>query len=62
MLTIVIQVNGKLRGRIEIAADADREEVEQAALAEANIARQLEKLTVRRILHVPGKLVNIVAD
>jgi len=61
MLTIVIQVNGKLRGKIEIAADAGREEVEKAALAEANIARQLEKLTVHKILHVPGKLVNIVA-
>jgi leucyl-tRNA synthetase len=62
MLTIVIQVNGKLRGKIEIAADAGREEVEEAALAEANIARQIEKRTVRRVLHVPGKLVNIVAD
>jgi len=62
MLTIVIQVNGKLRGRIEIAADASREDVENAALAEANIMRQLEKLTVRKVLYVPGKLVNIVAD
>jgi leucyl-tRNA synthetase len=62
MLTVVIQVNGKLRGKIEIAADAGREEVEKAALAEANIARQLEKLSIRKILHVPGKLVNIVAN
>jgi leucyl-tRNA synthetase len=62
VLTIVIQVNGKLRGKISLAADAGREEVEKAALAEANIARQLEKLTVRKVLHVPGKLVNIVAD
>jgi leucyl-tRNA synthetase len=62
MLTIVIQVNGKLRGKIEIAADAGQDEVEKAALAEANIARQLEKLTVRKVLHVPGKLVNIVAS
>jgi leucyl-tRNA synthetase len=62
MLTIVIQVNGKLRGKIEIVADAGREEVEKAALAEANIVRQLEKLTVRKVLYVPGKLVNIVAN
>jgi leucyl-tRNA synthetase len=62
MLTIVIQVNGKLRGKIEIAADAGREEVEKAALAEVNIARQIEKLSVRKVLHVPGKLVNIVAN
>jgi leucyl-tRNA synthetase len=62
MLTIVIQVNGRLRGKIEIAADASREEVEKAALAEANIVRQLEKLSVRKVLQVPGKLVNIVAN
>jgi len=61
-LTIVIQVNGKLRGKIEIAANAGQGEVEKAALAEANIARQLEKLTVRKVLYVPGKLVNIVAN
>jgi leucyl-tRNA synthetase len=62
MLTIVIQVNGKLRGKIEIAADAGQGEVEKAALAETNIARHLEKLSVRKILHVPGKLVNIVTN
>ncbi|MCL2123615.1 MAG: leucine--tRNA ligase [Desulfovibrionaceae bacterium] len=62
VLTIVIQVNGKLRGKIAIPADAGQEELEKAALAEANIARQLEKLTVRKVLHVPGKLVNIVAN
>ena len=61
MMTIVIQINGKLRGKIELAASAAQEEVEAAALAEANIARQLAGLALQRILYVPGKLVNIVA-
>ncbi len=60
MLTIVIQVNGKLRGKIEIPADAPQQEIERAALAEPNIVKQLEGKTVRRVLVVPGKLVNIV--
>ena len=62
ILADVYKVHPDLRGKIEIAADAGQDEVEKAALAEANIARQLEKLTVRKVLHVPGKLLNIVAN
>ncbi len=62
MLTIVIQINGKLRGKIEIPASADRESIEQAALAEPNIARHLQGLTVRKVVVIPGKLVNVVAN
>jgi len=56
-----VQVNGKLRGTIEVAADAAREQVEALALAEPNAAKFLEGLTVRKIIIVPGKIVNIVA-
>ncbi|MGX9720511.1 leucine--tRNA ligase [Stenotrophomonas acidaminiphila] len=60
-LTLAVQVNGKLRGTIEVAADASRELIEAAAREEPNAARFLEGLTVRKVIIVPGKIVNIVA-
>ena len=60
-LTLAVQVNGKLRGTIEVAADATREQIEALGLAEPNAARFLEGLTVRKVIIVPGKIVNIVA-
>nr|MBP8804937.1 leucine--tRNA ligase [Pseudoxanthomonas sp.] len=60
-VTLAVQVNGKLRGTIEVAADAAREQVEALALAEPNTARYLEGLVVRKMIVVPGKIVNIVA-
>jgi len=60
-LEIVVQVNGKLRGRIRVPADAGRAQIEELALAEDNVARNLEGRTVRRVIVVPGRLVNVVA-
>ncbi|GAB3514465.1 leucine--tRNA ligase [Pseudoxanthomonas daejeonensis] len=60
-VTLAVQVNGKLRGTIEVAADASREQVESLARAEPNTAKFLEGLTVRKVIVVPGKIVNIVA-
>ena len=60
-LTLAVQVNGKLRGTIEVAADAGREQIEALAQAEPNTARFLEGLSVRKVIIVPGKIVNIVA-
>jgi len=60
-ITIAVQVNGKLRGTIEVAPDAPREAVEAAALAEPGVARFLEGQSVRKVIVVPGKIVNIVA-
>jgi leucyl-tRNA synthetase len=60
-VTIAVQVNGKLRGTIEAAPGAAREVVEAAALAEPGVARFLEGLSVRKVIVVPGKIVNIVA-
>jgi leucyl-tRNA synthetase len=61
-LTLVVQVNGKLRGQIEVPASASREEVEASARANENVARFTEGLTIRKVIVVPGKLVNIVAN
>jgi leucyl-tRNA synthetase len=61
-LVLVIQVNGKLRGQIEMPASATREEVEAAARINENVLRFTEGLTIRKVIVVPGKLVNIVAS
>ncbi len=61
-LQLVIQVNGKLRGHIEMPASASREEVEAAARVNENVLRFTDGLTIRKVIVVPGKLVNIVAS
>lgn len=61
-LTLVVQVNGKLRGQIEVPAQASREEVEAAARNNENVQRFTEGVTIRKVIVVPGKLVNIVAN
>ncbi|MFT3898315.1 MAG: leucine--tRNA ligase [Thermomonas sp.] len=60
-VTLAVQVNGKLRGTIEVAPDAPREAVEAAALAEPNVAKFFEGQAVKKVIVVPGKIVNIVA-
>jgi leucyl-tRNA synthetase len=60
-LTLAVQVNGKLRGTIEVAVDATRKQCEAAALAQANVASFLQSMIVRKVIVVPGKIVNIVA-
>lgn len=60
--TIVVQVNGKVRGKVIVAADADNDAVQQAALEEGNVVRFLEGKTVRKVVVVPGRLVSIVAS
>jgi len=57
---LVIQVNGKLRGKITVAADADDEDTKSAALADENVQRFTTGKEVRKIIIVPGRLVNIV--
>ncbi|MEH6388203.1 MAG: leucine--tRNA ligase [Pseudomonas profundi] len=61
-LQLVIQVNGKLRGHLEVAAHASRETVEAAARLNENVLRFTEGLSIRKVIVVPGKLVNIVAN
>ncbi len=57
---IVVQVNGKLRSRIQVAADADRDAMEEAALGDENVKRFIEGAAIRKVIVVPGKLVNLV--
>ena len=59
-LLIVVQVNGKLRGKLTVAADAVENEVREAALADGRVSSFIEGKTVRKVIYVPGKLVNIV--
>ena len=59
-LELVVQVNGKLRGRITVAADAGQEQVEQAALNEPSVQPFVQGKTVRKIVVVQGRLVNVV--
>jgi leucyl-tRNA synthetase len=59
---IVVQVNGKVRGKVTVPADADDRSVQAAALADANVARFLAGLTVRKVVVVPGRLVSVVAS
>lgn len=60
-LTLAVQVNGKLRGTIEVAADASREQVEARAKEEPNTVKFLDGKEIRKVIIVPGKIVNIVA-
>jgi len=59
---VVIQVNGKLRGKLDVAIDAPKEQLEADALAQENVQRFLEGITVRKVIVIPNKLVNIVAN
>ncbi|MBF8795042.1 leucine--tRNA ligase [Pseudomonas monteilii] len=61
-ITLVVQVNGKLRGQVEMPASASREEIEAAARSNENVLRFIDGLTIRKVIVVPGKLVNIVAN
>lgn len=61
-ITYVVQVNGKLRAKLEVALATGKEEIEQMALDDANVQRFLDGLTVRKVIVVPKKLVNIVAN
>ena len=61
-LDYVVQVNGKLRAKITVAADADRDSIQAMAMANENVQRFIEGLNVRKVIVVPNKLVNIVAN
>ncbi len=61
-ITLVVQVNGKVRSKVSVSTDADNAAVEAAALAEGNVQRFVEGKTVRKVIVVPGRLINIVVS
>jgi len=61
-VTVVLQVNGKLRGKIDVAASATKDEIEALAMQDSNVVKHIEGLTIRKVIVVPGRLVNIVAN
>ena len=59
-VTVVVQVNGKLRGRISLATGSGEEDATAAALADENVCRHTDGKTVRKVIYVPDKLLNLV--
>ena len=57
---LMVQVNGKLRSKISVAADADKESIEALALADENVQKFIEGKDIRKVIVVPGRLINIV--
>ena len=60
-IELVLQVNGKLRGKFRVAAEADRDTIEKQAIANPDVQRHIAGRTIRKVVVVPGRLVNIVA-
>lgn len=61
-IQIIVQVNGKLRARLTVPADISKADLEAQALADANVTTHTDGKTVRKVIVIPGKLVNIVAN
>jgi len=61
-LELVVQVNGKLRAKIDVPASADKQAIEDQALADVNVQKHTDGKTVRKVIVVPGRLVNIVVS
>lgn len=61
-IELVVQVNGKRRASLTVAATASKEECEAAARVDENVLRHVEGLTIRKVIVVPGRLVNLVAN
>ena len=61
-IELVVQVNGKVRAKLTVPANADKDAVEALAKDEPNVQKFTEGKTIRKVIVVPGKLVNIVAN
>ena len=59
-IELVVQVNGKLRGHIQVPVDADKETIEQLALVNDNVQAHIVDKTLRKVIVVPGRLINLV--
>ncbi len=61
VVTLAVQVNGKMRASLEIDRNAPKEEIEKQALALPNVQKHLEGVTIQKVIVVPGRIVNVVA-
>ncbi len=61
VVEIIVQVNGKLRAKVSVPQNATEEEVKEAALQEPKVQKHIEGKAIRKIIHVPNRLLNIVA-
>ncbi len=61
-IQLVVQVNGKVRAKLDVPASASKDELESMAMADEAVQRNIDGKTVRKVIVVPGKLVNIVAN
>ncbi|MBL0710676.1 MAG: class I tRNA ligase family protein, partial [Colwellia sp.] len=59
---IIVQVHGKLRAKITVAADASKETIEELGLADDGVTKFTEGKTIRKVIYIAGKLLNIVAN
>ena len=60
VVTLIVQINGKVRARIEVPADIGEENAKATALADENVQRHIEGKQIRKVIYVPGRLVNVV--
>jgi leucyl-tRNA synthetase len=60
-ITLVVQINGKLRGRIELPPGCEEEQAMAAAMAQENVTRFIDGKTIRKVIYIPDRLLNIVA-
>ena len=61
-IEIVVQINGKVKTKLMVPTDTTREQLQEIAMGEESIKEQIEGKTIRKVIAVPGKLVNIVAN
>ncbi|MGL5286310.1 MAG: leucine--tRNA ligase [Aeromonas sp.] len=59
---VVLQVNGKVRGKITVPAEINQQQIEELAMTDAGVQKHIDGKTVRKVIYVPGKLLNIVAN
>ena len=59
-MTLIVQINGKVRDRLTLPADVSREDAEKAALGSEAVRKQAGDREPRKVIYVPGRLVNIV--
>ncbi|MCS3457955.1 leucine--tRNA ligase [Aeromonas sp. BIGb0445] len=59
---VVVQINGKMRGKLTVPAEISQADIERQAMNDASVQKFIDGLTVRKIVYIPGKLLNIVAN